>query len=377
MFLPGEQLSVLRVKSLWVAGSFARGAADCGDPDLIADIVAEKGVLPMPATTRKLFIQRAPDVRLYTGNPVSNSSGVAFPEAKLIWSDTQRNYNEALSNIQVDPDAMRYERRTDTLPFRLEQLAVEDPKDLEELIDLRDNHIIDWSFIPLDTISVNEQMWSKEALDFADRLNTLSGKKTQKILQYIMHYLRENTDSEWHVNHDSRTSFRCGGNEIRVGFPSVPIDLLNSLACSRLVIAPHISKRGPNGLWLIWRGDKHPMELQFADVTAYYLENDGQPSLITNVGGFHEAKSLELFGTYDRAKTHAADYEKDNDEEIHYEVKLAKGSELLRIISLVDVVDINCENLIPITFEGKYFCREIFSEDTPIATANEVIKAIA
>ncbi len=375
-FLPGEQFSMLRVKSLWVAGSFARGASHCGDLDLIADIVAEKGILPMPTTIRRLFIQRAPDVRLYTGNPTSNSSGVAFPDAKMIWSDIQRNYNEAISNIQIDPNATRYERRIDMMPFRMEQLAVEDPKSLEELIDLRDKHIIDWSFIPLETVTVNDQMWSKEALDFADRVKHLCGKKIQKIMPYIIHYLHEETYTEWHFN-DNRTSFKFGGNEIYIGLPSVQIELLDKMDCSRLIIAPHISKRGPNGLWLIWRGDKHPLEMQFADVKAYYFKSDGQPSIITNLGGFYSAKSLDIHSNYDRAAEHAAEYEKDTDGEIHYEVTLASGSELLRVISLVDFIDINDQGPHPITFRGQLFCKEEFSEASPLATAEKVIKAIS
>lgn len=57
-FLPGKQLSLLRVKSLWVAGSFARGASHCGDLDLIADIVAEKGTVPLLATIRRVFFKK-------------------------------------------------------------------------------------------------------------------------------------------------------------------------------------------------------------------------------------------------------------------------------------------------------------------------------
>src|SRR5205807_631533 len=42
--------SRLRARALWVAGSFARGASNCGDLDLIADVVAEEGSLPWPTT---------------------------------------------------------------------------------------------------------------------------------------------------------------------------------------------------------------------------------------------------------------------------------------------------------------------------------------
>jgi hypothetical protein len=34
----------IRVRSLWVAGSYARGALECGDLDLILDTTADEGI---------------------------------------------------------------------------------------------------------------------------------------------------------------------------------------------------------------------------------------------------------------------------------------------------------------------------------------------
>jgi len=369
-----KELSVLSIKSLWVAGSFARGSMECGDLDLIVDVVAEKGTLPMSATIRNLFLKRAADVSLYTGNPASNSSGVAFPEAKLIWSERARHYHEAISNIQINPNASRYVRSTDILPFRVQQLAVHDPKELEELIELRDKHIINWSFVPLDSISVARGMWSENASHFADRLTMLGGLKTQKIMEYVIHYLHGDPVSKWRFSSDGRTSFKFGGAEIRVGIPQVEVDLLKNMTCSRLIIAPHITKRGPNGLWLITRADKHPLEFQFKDIKAYYLRNNGHPFVVHENGDLHEAHSLELFHDYGTATEFATEYELEPDT---YEVSLAEGSELLRIISLIDMVNIDGENSLPITIKGRLLYEDVFSETAPVVAPEDLIKAVS
>src|ERR1700754_4518208 len=73
---------------LWVAGSYARGALDCGDLDLIVDLGAEAGKMTWTARISRSVIGHAPDVRLYIGTPEENSSGIAFPEARLVWSPT-------------------------------------------------------------------------------------------------------------------------------------------------------------------------------------------------------------------------------------------------------------------------------------------------
>jgi len=104
----GAQSSRIRVEGLWVAGSYARGALDCGDLDVIAKVVSEQGILPWGATISRILVGRAPDVRLYSGTPEKNSSGVSFPEARLVWSPAEPNWQSSdLRNNcrRVDPIA--------------------------------------------------------------------------------------------------------------------------------------------------------------------------------------------------------------------------------------------------------------------------------
>ena len=71
------------IGGLWVAGSYARGALDCGDIDLIINLGEEAGTWVWPPKISRTVIGYAPDVHLYIGTPEKNSSGIAFPEAKL------------------------------------------------------------------------------------------------------------------------------------------------------------------------------------------------------------------------------------------------------------------------------------------------------
>ena len=84
---PGEMLrGVMRAESLWVVGSYARGAPLCGDLDLVLKLVCVEGErAPLKKFVSKA-VSRLPGVRWYSGDPEENSSGVSFPEAVHIWS---------------------------------------------------------------------------------------------------------------------------------------------------------------------------------------------------------------------------------------------------------------------------------------------------
>ena len=184
----GAQSSRIRVEGLWVAGSYARGALDCGDLDVIAKVVSEQGILPWRATISRTLVGRAPDVRLYSGTPEKNSSGVSFPEARLLWSPAEPSWQAAISAITVDPSAAHYSRRTDALPVRTEQLYLDNLDALEQLLDLKLNQVIDWVWLPADEISVRPETWSSDAREFADFLRQWRGKKTHSVMQFVIQY---------------------------------------------------------------------------------------------------------------------------------------------------------------------------------------------
>jgi hypothetical protein len=132
---------------------------------------------------------------------------------------------------------------------------------------------------------------------------------------------------------------------------------------------PHLSHRGPNGLWLLWRGSEHPLEHAFAPRQAYYLQDSHCPAVTTEIDDWREAETLELFRTYGDAAARASE-DKENFS-VDYEVAVASGSELLRLISAVDVIDIGGERF-PLTFEGQRLCRM-----APVASTAALVAAVA
>ena len=370
----GAQSSRIRVEGLWVAGSYARGALDCGDLDVIAKVVSEQGILPWRATISRTLVGHAPDVRLYSGTPEKNSSGVSFPEARLVWSPAEPNWQAAISAITVDPSAARYSRRTDALPVRTEQLYLDNLDALEQLLDLKLNQVIDWVWLPADEISVRPETWSSDAREFADSLRQQRGKKTHSVMQFVIQYHEQYDNCAiWDRSMFSdKSSFRVGGSQVFAGRPPVQVELLNEIWCSSLVVAPHLSRRGPNGLWIISRGVNHPIEQAFRERTLYYLEMGKRPWIVQEIDGWRRIHSLELFRSAKHADKVATkertELKKEGQEEFEIDVAAATGSELLRLIAAVDVIEIASARL-AISRDGMFFddVTERASADTLLA----------
>jgi len=277
-FLPGTHRSRLRVNALWVVGSYARGALQCGDLDLVADVVSEKGGLPLTHKISRHVIGRSPDVRLYIGTPKENSSGVEFPEEKLVWSPDASDWNAIIDDIPVDQTATRFKRPHDILPLRKEQIVDYGHEDLfAEIVEKLDQEILSSKWVSVSEINVLPDEWSTAATKLYTKIQQWCGKKTQELMPFVIEWLNDqNLCDLWHKEYDEKTRFKIGGAEVLVGKPYIDLKLLDSLSCSAVVIVPHLSRRGPNGLWILSRGAKHPLAEQFAICQAYYLAYGGR-----------------------------------------------------------------------------------------------------
>lgn len=343
----------IRISELWVAGSYARGALDCGDLDLVINLIVEEGAWPWPRTVARAVLGHAPDVRLYIGTPEKNSSGATFPEARLVWSATVSDWQTAISAIPANPSATRFARPGDELPLRLEQLYIVNDDTVDHLLDLKHRQMIDWTWVSADEINVRHEDWSDDTHEFAARLRRCCGQKTQAVMQLVIeHFTQHDQCAEWDKHFDKRTEFRIGGAQVLVGRPHVPVHLLNQLFCAHVVLAPHLSRRGPNGLWLFSRGVGHPLEQAFRAVTAYYLRNDRCPDSALESEDWRSIHSLELFPSRRQARDRAKEVKAEWG--INLKVAACRGSELLRLIAAVDVIEID-EWRLPISVEGKYF----------------------
>lgn len=370
-FLPGIHRSRLRVNAVWVVGSYARGALQCGDLDLVADVVSEKGSLPLTHKISRHIIGRHPDVRLYIGTPKENSSGVEFPEEKLVWSPNVSDWNVIIDNIPVDQTATRFERPHDILPLRKEQIVDYGHEDLfEKIVKMLDREVLSSQWIPISEINVLPDAWSTEATKLYTRIQQWCGKKTQEVMPFVIEWFHnQNSSNLWHKEYGEKTRFKIGGAVVLVGRPYIELNLLNYLSCSTIVIVPHLSRRGPNGLWIISRGAKHPLAEQFALRQAYYLAYGGSPSFVQEIDGWKSIHSIELFRQQEQVEIRRQEIIEEGDN--GFDITTAVGNDLLSLISLVDIVEIDSGRY-PITDEGQFF-----DEIDKIASAEEIVSALA
>lgn len=358
------------IGGFWVAGSYARGALDCGDLDIIINLGKEASTLAWTSKISRTVIGHAPDVRLYVGTPEENSSGIAFPEAKLIWSPTLPDWQAAISGIPADPTATRYARRNDELPLRPEQFHLGRDTTIDQLLDLREGGLIEWAWIPADEINVQPEKWSDDALKFTRILQIRCGKKTQEVMQLVIQYYeQQQRGAVWQRDRQDKVRFRFGGAQVFVGRPPVEVELLGDLSCSSLVIAPHLSRRGPNGLWILSRGVNHPLERAFNETQAYYLSYQQSPLITVNADSSHfTAYSVDLFQSRKEAKKRIDEEKTQFD--IDLDVAIAQGGDLLKLIADVDIIDIGSESL-PISETG-----ERFLDESQAVTVEEILMLI-
>jgi hypothetical protein len=81
-----------------------------------------------------------------------------------------------------------------------------------------------------------------------------------------------------------------GGFDIMTGpHPYVCVKSLDSISCAGVAIISHISRRGPNGIWIIRRGAEHSLEKKFATLQGHLLVDDfGQPKIRNRQGAWWE-----------------------------------------------------------------------------------------
>jgi len=327
----------------------------------------------------RALVKGSPDVRLYVGTPEKNFSGIAFPEARLVWSETERDWRAALAAIREDPGASRFSRRGDVVPFRSEQLSGWAPREgekrsgLERLVDLRDSGVITWTFTDASAIDQDEANWRPDTREYNAWIEHSVGKQTYRALkEAIGHLQHEEAGIEWSRRRHDGLHLTVDGIEIRIGRPSISLTTLETVACSAIVLVPHVSRRGPNGVWVIRRGERHPLEETFRDVGAWYEATaDGSPRVVIQEtqSGF-EAIGIDLFRTARRAVRAGRGWRDVSGDAP--EVRCATGADLLRLMSKADTLTIEGVSA-ALTSQGVWFLRRDFQDPEIALTTSEAI----
>ena len=251
----GDVISHFMPARLWVFGSYARGATECGDLDVLIDLDYQAGPCPPAEVVANVLFDEVNRLSLLLGTPEENNAGFDTTDAVLIWSGKGSDWQGAIDSIKVDTDAGRFERDHDQLPLRPQQFAA--AMDTRSLVSwgIR-NGVFDSQFIPLESLDTSafEPQAGNEAV-----LATLAhcpDQQTQALIPAIYKAI-EPLEPNAPVVPGGEADFACGAIVIGVGKPYLMPWHLESDAVSHLLLVPHISERGPNGIWILSRGPEY------------------------------------------------------------------------------------------------------------------------
>ncbi len=251
----------IAIQSIWIFGSYARGAADCADLDLIVrfqDITEISGPPPYAGRVLRAVAGSLPGVSIYKGTPTDNQSGVdVSSEARLFWSAQRPDWRGALGSIQEDPAAGHFARKSDLLPLSPGQLR-NGVECVDEMVAANEAGELVWHALELER---------KNLPDYEVELNEPSydrfGKQTVEALRSFLlasehepwrepGAVLERPDSEYSL-------FKLCGSLLHVGKPVVWRGILDSPAHERVILIPHLTARGPSRAWVIERGPNHKL----------------------------------------------------------------------------------------------------------------------
>lgn len=302
-------------------------------------------------------------MRLYTGTPEKNSSRAIIEDAILIWSPENRDCKANIAKIIPNPSIKRFQRKTDVIPLRNEQLYTEIDA-IAAVVDLRAKGILDWSWAPFPEKEPDIDKWTSTSKEAFERISNHSGIKTAVVMKHVINWFEKNDPIRtWKFDNDSRAAFWINGNRIHAGRPSLDHFYIDHQSCSGIMLVPHITKRGPNGIWHIRRGKNHPLEKMFSKVSAFaLLDSNGTPEIVEAISGRDSIEVIELF----RDRKDAEDFLEDISEDLSDDSKIGKvsGRDLLAAISCVDQLSIDWESY-AITSKGTRFDGEKFNQPKP------------
>ncbi len=328
--------SQVEICDLWVVGSYARGARECGDLDVLIRVKSDNAP-PLAHEIAKEAFGRMSDVRIYEGTPQQNSSGVPFTEAVHLWGSGV-NWRSAITSIKEDSAATRFTRPTDAIPLRAEQIFSE-VDDLEALVDLKQKGVLAWQFIPYEPSPQSTELSEPEKR--LVRLSQFWGKMTRKLLPFLLAYVRQCGMPLTRIEEESGTrQLNVSGMLINLGRPKLPYKQLDKLIYSRVALFPHKSLRGPNGIWELRRSKCHPLEVAAESLAAYVQVDESNVACscqYVGKSGYPEGPGVDLFVTEERASRIV----EQEDEAPPVAFRRISGSELLDVISCADVVDIH------------------------------------
>lgn len=362
------------VDQVWAVGSWARGAPLCGDLDLVVSLGGRGDNYKTLSQLASPILGRQRGVEVHFGVPGDNTSGVAFRDQVLIWSRQGNNWQSAIDDVPIDPNATRAPRQWDALPFDYKDFSGCMSNDaLRKVIDLEQKGIIRWT---VHTLPKPQESWpeGERPAHIARAELLMRGwgpeRRTSMLamIDYVATGFPNQRDRYLQLSEEFR-EMEMGGLVLRVGPLYINPDWLDGKFEGRAFgLAKLWSKSKPNLLWMIERGPNHPINRAFEDIEAWTLWHAARDEASCETWVFpHQqeggADFMHLFTTRREA---AAAIRLLEDEDLAEPgsllPKLLRGQELLDWLSCMDGVELKQQSTLALTNLGQR-CAGLDDED--------------
>ncbi len=290
--------------------------------------------------------RRRRHVDIHAGTP--ERLGAVAADAVLIWSPERPDFEAAIAGIAINPGAGRHARPMDVIPL--------DPRRLRMSFEDRDaipaavaNGRLAVRWRAVDAIPALDP----ELAEWADR--AARGKDARQVLPLVVEELRR-----WGGNAEIRRGwgpFRSGrafegmGVLLSIERWRHGHDELDRVGCRALVVVPHWTARGPNGVLVVTRGPNHPLVAAFREVEGWSVGGGVLRANVDRVNG-RQVRVQEVFTSRTAAEEHAAWLEEDFPGRVEA-VERVTGPQLLDAIDRADVVRIDMGADIAVSWEGE------------------------
>ncbi|MGJ7523438.1 hypothetical protein ACSFA0_23360 [Variovorax sp. LT1P1] len=327
IYRPPYQAS-FKVSRLSVYGSYARGASDCGDLDVLVSLIDGQGDARNGQLVRALF----GGLQLVHCEFVSDGDEPPHATDLLpVWTGPGCDWKGSLEAITPDPQAGRFERDTDVIPLRLDQLNIS-PDEAKTLAVAYADGRYEWEFVPFGPAMLTALLPGPELWPCSKRIKPLIAPR-----QRLMCALEPQGKLEKDSTYGVCPEFGLHGSTLcSLGRPFLLTNALDeNVAIRQLALIPYLSAQGPNGAWLIRRGPKHPDTIALRGCSGYYLRVGFEVQVVAHYSQANGiARTVRIFTSEAEAK--AAEQPKEGSTVARFE-----GLELLSLLSSCDVLIID------------------------------------
>lgn len=202
--------------------------------------------------------------------------------------------------------------------------------------------------------------WDAETSRRLELLQQSAGKATREVLPHIFQYLWDTKAFPSDFSTRDATDFAFGPIQIRVGRPLLDVSPLDALGTTAIVMAPHLTRRRQNGLWILSRGPSHPAQDTFANLAFWAnVDEDGRlpfSHVYERPDGWRpDHFDAEVFTTERKARAFA------DDAPTH--VARVSGTRLLDAIGHADIVSVDASHSVALTYAGSKYADTFVEGD--------------